>query len=97
MKRLKEIWKNRRLIWQGFINTILVKRHVEEVAAKRLEICMDCDELDVEGKNCAVPKTQPCCSECGCSLAYKTRSLEASCPLSYWVAVGEEEEEIDEQ
>lgn len=27
-----------------------------------------------------MPGTQPCCSICGCKLAYKTRSLSSSCP-----------------
>ena len=27
------------------------------------------------------PGTQPCCGECGCSLALKTRALSSDCPL----------------
>ena len=97
MKRLKEIWKNRKLIFQGIWNTIFRKQYIERVATERLAICYDCEELDEEGEDCAVPGTQPCCKECGCSLAFKTRSLAASCPFNYWVALEESDEDEDEE
>ena len=40
-----------------------------------------------EGTNCAAPGTQPCCSDCGCSLAFKLRSLSSSCPKGHWPSV----------
>lgn len=97
MKRLKEIWKNRKLIFQGIWNTIFRKQYVERVAAERLAICYDCEGLDEEGKDCAVPGTQPCCKACGCSLAFKTRSLSASCPYNHWVALEEDDEEYEDE
>lgn len=45
-----------------------------------MKICNLCPLLDAKGDKCGVPGTQPCCSECGCSLALKLRSLESSCP-----------------
>ena len=39
------------------------------------------------------PGTQPCCSDCGCSLAFKVRSLSSDCPKAYWDAVATEEQE----
>lgn len=93
MNRLKETWKNRKLIFEGIINKIFKKRYVEKVAAERMNICNSCEQLDTTGKNCLWENTQPCCSECGCSLDFKTRSLSAECPLSYWVAVQKEDEE----
>lgn len=99
MSRIKEIWKNRRLIAEGIWNAIFRKQYVEKIAASRIAICNECDELDVEGDDCAFAGTQPCCKECGCSLAYKTRSLSSSCPFEYWVAVeeAEEDDEDDEE
>ena len=41
--------------------------------------------LDIKGLNCAASGTQPCCASCGCSLAFKTRSLSSSCPLGHGV------------
>ena len=96
MKRIKEIWKNRRLIWQGIINTIFRKRYVEKIAAERLEICNACEFLDTEGSDCAVTGTQPCCANCGCSLKFKTRSLASECPIGKWEAVEPDEPQVEE-
>lgn len=93
MKKIKEIWQNRKLIFEGIWNTIFRKRYVEKIAKERLAICYDCEGLDEEGSECAVPGTQPCCIACGCSLALKTRSLSSSCPFNHWVAVEPEDEE----
>lgn len=93
MGRLKDIWINKRLIFEGVWNTIFRKRYVERIAAERMAICNQCEELDEEGTECAFTGTQPCCSECGCSLAYKTRSLSSACPYLYWRALEEEDEE----
>lgn len=95
MVQLKEIWKNKALIWEGFINKLFRKRYVERIAAERQEICNYCDYLDEKGDDCFISGTQPCCSECGCSLSMKTRSLASSCPLGYWDAVEPEEEETE--
>jgi len=45
-----------------------------------MRICEKCPLIDNTGFNCLVPGTNPCCSECGCSLSLKLRSLESSCP-----------------
>jgi hypothetical protein len=93
MGRLKDIWINKGLIFEGVWNTIFRKKYVERIAAERMAICNECEELDEEGTECAFTNTQPCCSECGCSLAYKTRSLSSACPYLYWRALEEEDEE----
>ena len=42
-----------------------------------------------------MPGTQPCCGLCGCSLAFKTRSLSSKCDIGKWIAeVTEEEEDV---
>ncbi len=35
--------------------------------------------MDRVGSKCALPGTQPCCSECGCSLGFKLRAMDAYC------------------
>lgn len=79
-KKIKMIWKNRFLIWEGFINKIFKKEPIEKVYNERMKICNLCPELDTKGSKCLVPNTQPCCSVCGCSLSLKLRSLDSECP-----------------
>jgi hypothetical protein len=40
---------------------------------------MGCELVDRIGHSCVMPGTQPCCSDCGCSLALKLRSPDSSC------------------
>jgi hypothetical protein len=75
---------------EGIKNAVLRDEFVEDVAKLRHEICDSCPS---KGKKCAVKGTSPCCNECGCSLAFKTRSLSSECPLGKWVAIATEEEE----
>jgi hypothetical protein len=90
MFSLKEIWKNRKKILEGIKNSVLRDEFVEKVFNERLKICNSCDQ---KGDKCAVPGTQPCCGECGCSLGFKLRSLSSDCPLDKWKAVMTQEEE----
>ena len=46
-----------------------------------------------KGTDCLAPGTQPCCSDCGCSLAFKVRSLSSECPKGYWNSLMPEETE----
>jgi hypothetical protein len=87
------IWKNRGLIMEGIKNNMFKTAHVENIAFFRNEICKDCEFIDKTGGSCAVPGTQPCCSECGCSLKLKTRSLASECPKGFWKAELTEAEE----
>jgi len=93
IKSLIEAFKNLDKIIAGAFNTLFKRRRVEAVAKKRMSICNKCELLDTEGSNCFVTGTQPCCSDCGCSLALKTRSLSSGCPKGKWEAVMTEEEE----
>jgi|TARA_R110000744_G_scaffold371697_2_gene482888 hypothetical protein len=79
--------KNADQIFEGIKNNIFKSDDVELVADERWNICKDCQSLDNSGKNCTAPGTQPCCSDCGCSLAYKLRALSSSCPTGQWAAV----------
>ena len=90
---LIEIWKNRGKIYEGIKNHIFRKQHVEEIAKDRFDVCLNCEFIDNNGDNCAVPGTAPCCSVCGCCLKFLTRSLSSECEKGYWKAVLTEKEE----
>ena len=92
MKYLITILKQKGQILEGIANSIFTRQDVEIIAEHRMEICDDCDKIDRKGDACMVPGTKPCCSECGCSLSFKTRSLSSSCPLGKWNAEVTEEE-----
>ena len=74
-------------IAEGVKNKIFKKKEVEAIAKMRWAECKLCPLLDKKGTSCAVPKTQPCCSDCGCSLGLKLRSLSSSCPKGRWGAI----------
>jgi hypothetical protein len=90
---LKTFWENRKAILEGVKNSIIRDEFVEEIATQRLKLCNSCVRRDDEGSSCVVPGTQPCCNLCGCSLAFKTRSLSSECPKGKWDAIATEEEE----
>jgi hypothetical protein len=79
IQTLRKIFTNRKKIIEGVKNRVFKKEHIEKIAFERIEICQDCNRFDPEGDSCAVPNTQPCCAECGCCLALKTRSLASQC------------------
>jgi len=80
-------------VYEGMKNKIWKKEYVEIIAGDRYSICKECSALDLKGNNCAAPGTQPCCSDCGCSLAFKTRSLSSSCPQKKWDKIMEKADE----
>jgi hypothetical protein len=47
----------------------------DELAQKRLDICLDCDRLINATKQCR---------ECGCFMVLKTKLQNATCPLNKW-------------
>lgn len=62
----------------GYVNLLKKKGNVqdseiEKVAQMRYSKCLECPEK--KGENC---------SACGCLLAAKVRSLDASCPIYKW-------------
>jgi len=92
-----KVWKSKGQIIEGITNSIFKREDVEEIAQQRMQICMSCELIDVQGEGCMVLGTQPCCNEklggCGCSLSLKTRALSSECPLNKWGAELTEEEE----
>lgn len=96
LNKLKIIWKNRSQIFSGIKNTWFKHADVEDIAFERMSICYQCPKIDKSGSYCLMPGTQPCCSICGCKLAFKTRSLSSECPHPdgpRWKATMTEEEQ----
>ena len=93
MVNLIKIWKERGKIAEGIKNNIFKSSHVEQIAFYRQEICNFCNYIDIKGDSCAVRGTQPCCSQCGCCLKLKVRSLSSECPKGFWKAELTQEEE----
>jgi|TARA_A200000159_G_C7238591_1_gene303522 hypothetical protein len=80
-------------VYEGVKNSIWKDEFVEDIANDRYKKCTSCAMFDVKGLHCAMPKSQPCCASCGCSLAFKVRSLSSSCPLGHWPEVMSQEDE----
>jgi len=99
MAKLIDAWKNKEQILEGFRNSVFKRKDIEDVAQARYAVCLSCPLLDQEGSKCLVPGTHPCCSGCGCSLHFKTRSLSSSCPENKWIAIVDtfEEDQIEEE
>lgn len=93
INKLLGAFKNADKILEGIKNNTFKKDHIEAIATSREKICVNCSFYDDIGTQCAVPKTQPCCSDCGCSLEFKLRSLSSECPKEFWNAVTTEEAE----
>lgn len=93
--KLTTLWNNKELILEGIKNYLFTTDTIEQIALERNTICLACPNVDLSGVNCLAPGTQPCCSECGCSLKFKTRSLSSECPLKKWPALLTEEQEND--
>jgi hypothetical protein len=83
---IAKIWENKKSILEGIKNNIFKQEHIEQLAAERYEICAKCDVIDLDGKECVAPGTQPCCGNCGCSLKLKLRVPHEKCPLNKWMA-----------
>jgi hypothetical protein len=94
---LKRIWDARNEILEGIKNATFKSEAVEVIAEERNKICTECEFYDTKGDLCYVPKTQPCCGSCGCSLKLKQRSLSSDCPEGYWEPVLTEEEDMNHE
>ena len=80
-------------VYEGVKNSIWKDEYVEDIANDRYGTCAKCAMFDPKGLHCAMPKSQPCCASCGCSLAFKVRSLSSGCPLGHWKPIMNEQDE----
>lgn len=90
MKKINQLIRafgNLPAIYEGVKNKIFKQEEIEEIAAIRWSICQKCKYFDFIGTNCAIPGTQPCCSDCGCSISLKIRAMSSDCPKGRWQAI----------
>ena len=87
--------KNISQVYEGVKNSVFKRDYVEQIADHRWQICKGCEHLDVKGDHCGAPGSQPCCADCGCSLALKIRALSSSCPKKKWKAVMDSKTETE--
>jgi hypothetical protein len=93
IKKYLDAFKNAGKIAEGIKNNVFKKEHVEAVASDRFKECIKCSLFDAKGNDCLAPGTQPCCSDCGCTLSFKVRSLSSECPKGNWSSLMTEETE----
>ena len=67
MSRLSEIY-------EGWKNLTFPNPKIEELAKKRMAICVECKKL----------KTNNSCAMCGCYMVAKVRSPKSRCMLNKW-------------
>lgn len=67
MSRLSEIY-------EGWKNYTFPNAQVEEIAKKRMAICVECNKL----------KKNNSCALCGCYMPAKVRSLKSHCRIKKW-------------
>jgi len=91
LEKLMKAFGNFDQILEGVKNNIFKEEHIEAVAKVRWQNCKICKHIDYVGTKCTAPGTQPCCIECGCSLAWKMRALSAECPIGRWKSYMTEE------
>jgi hypothetical protein len=76
-------------IYDGWKNLIIpeekLKPHIEKVAKARLNICNTCEFDSLKDESLKL-RFDRHCTNCGCTLAAKTRSLTSSCPIDKWKA-----------
>ncbi len=78
-------------IYEGWKNHLLpeerLKAYIEYVSEERMNICNTCDK---HSKNHHTPlRLDDHCTDCGCTLAAKTKCLSCECPLKKWGHVDE--------
>lgn len=57
--------------------TLYPNESESQVAAMRLSVCSNCEELDTDG-------TKKLCKKCGCYVGAKSLQIGSKCPLGKW-------------
>lgn len=95
LKHILEGWRN------DLIPPENLKDVIKEVSNERLDICRECPMYSENRKkdpNFSTLRTDIHCTNCGCPLKKKTKSLASKCPLDKWQAyvTSEEQEKLKE-
>jgi hypothetical protein len=84
--KIYEGWKNNLFPAEG------MKDVIKQISEYRLNICEMCPS---HSKNHSSIRPDDHCIECGCTLAAKTKCFSCECPLSKWLAVTTQEQELE--
>lgn len=80
-------------ILEGWRNHIIPPDHlkdlIQEVSKTRLDICTPCEFNSTKNRI----KLFSRCTQCGCPLIQKSKSLQSSCPINKWSPITSPEEE----
>jgi len=63
------------------------KEVINMVSEQRTNICLSCKEHSSNKKNYKTIRLDAHCTNCGCTLAAKTKCLSCNCPLNKWTAI----------
>jgi predicted Zn-ribbon and HTH transcriptional regulator len=78
-------------IYEGWKNHLIPaedqKELIKEVSQTRMDICNACDLQSSNRKNYLTVRPDVHCTDCGCTLITKTKSLASSCPKLKWTAI----------
>lgn len=76
-------------IYEGWKNHLLPeerkKAYIEHVSQERLAICEACEEHSSNKEGYTSFRRDAHCTNCGCTLAAKTKCLTCECPLKKWL------------
>lgn len=67
-----------------------MKEQIKSVSESRMSICNEChyysENRKKDGKY-SFSRPDVHCTNCGCTLAAKTKCLSCSCPMDYWKSI----------
>ena len=88
-------------MYEGWKNNLFpakeLRSYIKDVSNERMSICEDCALIYTKHKTV---RPDVHCTDCGCTLAAKTKCLSCECPLKKWEAVmssREEEESLKKE
>jgi hypothetical protein len=86
-------------IYEGWRNNLIPPAHlktlIDTTYQERMAICLQCPHHSDNAKKNGYTSVRPDahCTNCGCTLAAKTKCLSCECPLQKWTAVVKTQEE----
>ncbi len=84
-------------IYEGWRNNLFppeaLKEAITEMSDERMKVCEECPFISTKHKTM---RPDVHCTQCGCTLAAKTKVFAEQCPLSKWgpLLTPQQEEEI---
>ena len=72
-----------------------MKTLIDSTYMERMAVCLQCEHHSDNAKAKGYKSKRPDahCTDCGCTLAAKTKCLSCECPLQKWMAVVKTQEE----